>query len=325
MINYSIIIPHYNIPHLLKRCINSIPVREDIEVIIVDDNSKNEIVDFDNFPGKERPNFTIIFNDKNKGAGYSRNKAISIAKGKWILCVDADDFLQPKAFENIDKYKNSNYDVVIFKSDSCLSDNIMQKGTRNSAEHHNILVDDCINKKISVKELLYRIHSPWCKLVKRSTLNNNKIEFTLNKLGGEDVMWSIKIAHFAISATCDNSIIYCLTERDNSLSINKDLQSILNAYNVTLEKNKFFKMHNLPKYISFFSYNYFINIAHISKITFIIYIIKSIKEQMIEPICFYNIEKKLGFKYPYIYIVLMFLEFPSIKNNYLRKLWRKIC
>ena len=39
MINYSIIIPHYNIPDLLGRCIKSIPEREDVQVIVVDDNS----------------------------------------------------------------------------------------------------------------------------------------------------------------------------------------------------------------------------------------------------------------------------------------------
>ena len=44
MYNYSIIIPHYNSPNLLKRMLNSIPEREDIEIIVVDDCSKSENV-----------------------------------------------------------------------------------------------------------------------------------------------------------------------------------------------------------------------------------------------------------------------------------------
>ena len=36
---YSIIIPHKNIPELLIRCLNSIPDREDIQIIVIDDNS----------------------------------------------------------------------------------------------------------------------------------------------------------------------------------------------------------------------------------------------------------------------------------------------
>ena len=51
MINYSIIIPHKNIPNLLQRCLDSIPNREDVQIIVVDDNSDPNIVDFDKFPG----------------------------------------------------------------------------------------------------------------------------------------------------------------------------------------------------------------------------------------------------------------------------------
>ena len=39
MVNYSIIIPHKNSADLLQYCLNSIPLRDDIQVIVVDDNS----------------------------------------------------------------------------------------------------------------------------------------------------------------------------------------------------------------------------------------------------------------------------------------------
>ncbi len=51
---YSIIIPHKNIPLLLQRCLDSIPQREDIQIIVVDDNSSSDIVDFSNFPGRNK-------------------------------------------------------------------------------------------------------------------------------------------------------------------------------------------------------------------------------------------------------------------------------
>ena len=54
VINYSIIIPHKNIPSLLQRCLDSIPLRDDIQIIIVDDNSSPDKVDFNNFPGLDR-------------------------------------------------------------------------------------------------------------------------------------------------------------------------------------------------------------------------------------------------------------------------------
>lgn len=43
---YSIIIPHYNVPELLQRCLNSIPNLPSFQIIIVDDCSDGKIVDF---------------------------------------------------------------------------------------------------------------------------------------------------------------------------------------------------------------------------------------------------------------------------------------
>lgn len=74
--NYSIIIPHKNSTKLLQRCLDSIPFRDDLEVIIVDDNSDPEVVDFDNFPGKERPNTIIIFSKEGGRQGRVRNIAL---------------------------------------------------------------------------------------------------------------------------------------------------------------------------------------------------------------------------------------------------------
>lgn len=43
-----------NIPNLLQRCLDSIPKREDMEVIVVDDNCDTEIIDFDHFRGNSQ-------------------------------------------------------------------------------------------------------------------------------------------------------------------------------------------------------------------------------------------------------------------------------
>lgn len=54
MYTYTIIIPHRNIPKLLQRCLDSIPHRDDLHIIVVDDNSDPDKVDFEHFPGYDR-------------------------------------------------------------------------------------------------------------------------------------------------------------------------------------------------------------------------------------------------------------------------------
>ena len=103
-INYSIIIPHKNCPDLLNRCLGSIPLRDDIHIIIVDDNSDN-----DKKPQYDRNNMEIIFLDAehSRGAGHARNVGLNRAKGKWLLFADADDYYCEHGFEILDKYLDS--------------------------------------------------------------------------------------------------------------------------------------------------------------------------------------------------------------------------
>lgn len=71
--HYSIIIPHKNTPRLLERCLYSIPTWDEIQIIIIDDNSNSESVDFSHFPGNGRKNTEVLFTKEGKGAGYARN------------------------------------------------------------------------------------------------------------------------------------------------------------------------------------------------------------------------------------------------------------
>ncbi len=110
-INYSFIIPHRNSPELLNRCLNTIPEREDIEIIVVDDNS-----DDGKKPRVNRNDVQTIFIDSehSKGAGRARNVGMEKAKGKWLLFADCDDFYEKGFIDELDKYIDSDFDLVIF-------------------------------------------------------------------------------------------------------------------------------------------------------------------------------------------------------------------
>src|SRR5574344_311021 len=95
MINYTIIIPHKNTTDLLRKCIDSIPKRNDVQVIIVDDNSDADKVDFEHFPGLNEERTEVYFTKEGKGAGYARNIGLQYAIGKWVVFVDADDYFLP--------------------------------------------------------------------------------------------------------------------------------------------------------------------------------------------------------------------------------------
>lgn len=158
MINYSIIIPHKNIPNLLQRCLDSIPNREDVQIIVVDDNSDPNIVDFDKFPGLNRSNVEVIFTKEGKGAGYARNTGIKYVKGKWLLFSDADDYFSENVNRLFDDYENSVMDVIYipYKTIDLITGEDLEDGlcvtnldTQESGSHYvwnnrNQLIASCI-------------------------------------------------------------------------------------------------------------------------------------------------------------------------------------
>lgn len=107
-INYSIIIPHKNSAGLLQRCLDSIPQRDDIQIIIIDDNSLNikKLRDIE----KKYSYVEMIYTKEGRGAGYARNVGLKQIKGKWVLFADADDFYNKNAFSILDNYINSDND-----------------------------------------------------------------------------------------------------------------------------------------------------------------------------------------------------------------------
>lgn len=104
----SIIIPVYNQEHLILRALDSIPRREDIEIIVCDDASTDRTVPNIIAWSQNHPDvrLKLIRNEVNRGEGYSRNECINKCTGEYIYGIDSDDYLYTneweKALEQLD-------------------------------------------------------------------------------------------------------------------------------------------------------------------------------------------------------------------------------
>ena len=214
-IKFSFIIPHRNIPILLERCIDSIPKREDSEIIIVDDNSDEDVLSYLTNIESRHLNTFFIKNDHFKGAGFARNIGIDVARGKWLLFIDADDFFYPSINQIMDKYINSEIDIIYFLSDSCLSDNINIKANKSSAMMEVIAM---YKQKPQKKELFLRLKYavPWGKMIKTELVKSKSIRYD-EVLAGNDVLFSAKTGYYASKVIVEDLIAYCITERSDSL------------------------------------------------------------------------------------------------------------
>ena len=112
------IVPIYNDEKIIKSVIRSIQNQNmtDIEIILVNDFSKDNTLKIIEEMKIEDPRIKIINNEKNKGILYSRSIAVLEAKGKYIINLDQDDFiLDEDVFEKVYKEaENGNFDIISF-------------------------------------------------------------------------------------------------------------------------------------------------------------------------------------------------------------------
>lgn len=209
----SIIIPHHNIASLLTRCINSIPINSNHEIIIIDDNSDSQLVNFDAFPGKDRPDTTVIFTKEGKGAGYARNIGLKHAQGDWVIFADADDFFLPGAFDRIESYFQSDYDAVYFNAECRYSDHLDQVSNR---------MDYYINgiNENKVNELRYYLYTPEMKLIRHDIIRKNSICFE-EKPVANDAYFSTLLGYYAKNLKIDQRPLMCITARKGSLMLHE--------------------------------------------------------------------------------------------------------
>ncbi|MBE5825969.1 MAG: glycosyltransferase family 2 protein [Butyrivibrio sp.] len=112
----SVVVPAYNSHDTLARCLGSLvnQTLRDIEIIVVNDASKDDTWEIMARCEKQFPDKVIIINgDKNRGAGGARNQALDMASGEYVGLVDSDDYVAPNMYELLyEKAKEGDYDIV---------------------------------------------------------------------------------------------------------------------------------------------------------------------------------------------------------------------
>lgn len=87
----SVIMPLYNQERLFRIGLDSIPARDDIEIIVIDDGSTdNSLEEARNYQMTSKKNITVLHNDKNMGVAYTVNRGLDIARGEYVVLLGSD-------------------------------------------------------------------------------------------------------------------------------------------------------------------------------------------------------------------------------------------
>ena len=109
----TVIIPVYNQEKLVIRALDSIPEKEDIEVIVVDDGSYDmTFMMVKDYIEHSNKNIVLLSHDVNKGVGAAVNKGLDNATGDYIVLLESDDYFLPNFEECLDELDGT--DLIYF-------------------------------------------------------------------------------------------------------------------------------------------------------------------------------------------------------------------
>lgn len=215
---YSIIIPHHNLPSELQRCLNTIPSKEDIEVIIIDDTSNAECRQMVKGIESLYPKYKFLYTQSGKGAGHARNIGLKEAKGKWLIFVDCDDLLTKDCYSIWSEYFASTHQIIYFKTQTI--DPVSLKYNNAGDERIEIITRLQSREKALHKWLRTSYTQPWGKMINREFIKNNNILFE-ESLVANDYYFSVKSGLTANSISYVDKIFYLYSIREGSLSNNQ--------------------------------------------------------------------------------------------------------
>ncbi len=245
----TVIIPSYNSEDFLNETIDSIMNQtigfENIELIIVDDLSKDATKDIINNYTKKYDNIKTYENTKKTGTpGRARNIALSKSESDYIMFIDHDDKYLPNTIENLyNAITRNSADVAIGKFQNFGENNITTEGW---------ITEDVILNSIDENKLFFSINGIWRMIFPKKFLNKNNIRFP-EGVFAEDLAFMIDVFINASKIIFINEVVYNFrlrTGNNSSTSLSKGmhyLNGLIEGYEdvlYVLEKNNAMKYYD---------------------------------------------------------------------------------
>ena len=240
--DFSIIIPQRNSLGTLHRLFDTIPLKDNIEIILAD-NSPEPIT-------KEQINidrdYTLCWSAPERFAGGARNEGMSHGHGKWLIFSDADDFFTEEAFRVFQDYVDSDADVIYFTAEGVYP----ETGEKSEqADLYKSLVRNYLKGKERDKEWELRLsfHVPWAKMVRRSFVENNNLKYD-EVVANNDDFFALTVGYFANKIEAVDKSVYYYAVSQGSIMRRRSKDVMRTRLEVILRCNQFKKQHGLGCY-----------------------------------------------------------------------------
>ena len=209
----SIVIPVYNVEKYISACIDSVlsQTYQDIEIIVIDDCSPDKSISI--IEAYQSNKIHIYAHKKNKGLSASRNTGVTYCTGDYILFLDSDDTLNPKALEHcLCIVQEHGSEVVSFNSR-----HIDEEGnTWPLLWHKKFNFVECFNISIvNYPKLVWDV-AAWNKLISLKLYRESNLIFDEEQRWFEDHLFSLQLYNKARKVSITTEVLHYYLKRTDS-------------------------------------------------------------------------------------------------------------
>ena len=233
----SVVVPVYNSQGYIEKAISSLlnQTLKSMEFIFVDDKSpdnSSQIVER-HVAADER--FRLIRNERNMGAGPSRNAGIEAARGEYVGFLDPDDWVSPEFYEAL--YASAT------EADDCPYD--IAKGQLVRVKNGKLIYEsngwrkEDKGQKKKVYEAFTWQH--YTAIFRRSVLEAHPDARYGSVQFGEDAIFLAKVCYYSSNITFTNDAKYYYLMRAGSLSTRSQYTLLRDVYQHLKEIDEFFQ------------------------------------------------------------------------------------
>ncbi len=214
----SIILPYYKKKKFIQKTVNSILNQsyKNFEILIVyDDNDKSDLKIINKIKKKDK-RIRLIINQKNIGAGQSRNNGIKNSKGKYIAFIDGDDLWKKNKLKEQLNFMKLNQKLITHTSYKIIDEKNNVLGIRRSKNIYEF------------KKLLLSCDIGLSTVMIDKSIMKNNYKFPITKTKEDFILW-LNIVKSGVNIYSVNKILTYWRKTDKSLS-SSTLQKIKDGF-----------------------------------------------------------------------------------------------
>lgn len=207
----SVIVPVYNAEKYLEQCVDSLCAQtyKNLEIILVDDCSPDSSPAICDKYAQNDSRVTVIHREQNGRISAARNSGNDAANGKWLMYVDADDWIDPNTCEEIvEQLEQTGADVAVWnyiseyddisKPKTLFEQTVFLEHDDYSAMFRRVISPT--DSALKAPELIHSLSTVWNKMFRASLIKDNGIAFVdISTVGSEDLMYCIECMNKAVS------------------------------------------------------------------------------------------------------------------------------